>query len=509
VLIVVSALKRFREIGGTRSPWGVTFDRVRELQRPFHGAHSRRGWQMFQNDLLDLAIGLVFVWFILSLVVSVVNEGFVLVFRIRAKHLWLGIGRLVNPRDGRYARRLWETVVSLPLGRRGLDLRPRARPESSDPPLDCKTRSRNLTQGASSPRAGGTSASTDSPLAQRTSQQIATDQRVLLQRVYNALAPYVTDVATERRKSKLTKISGAVFAEAIARLADRVHPADLVAAAKSLHWTKERQDALAEALKEHSPEQVLDPTEITALDLGPNVWSEAKEDLCRVASARDVLDLFKHNAALVQALNKSLEATDAAARSAALRSTVETWFNREMDQLSAMYRRQARKILAILAFFVVLIFPANALGIIADLRSDTALRQAVANQAIASVDSGDLKAITTKYCPPRQGVVGAGADPAGDPLEKARTRFECAGKIIESANSFALVPDFGKIQRLDGQQGWSWADMRLYESDRWGIPGRAITLLALMFGAQFWFDVLRRLVGIRKSSGGEIGSGAG
>ena len=85
------------------------------LQRPFHGAHSLRGWQMFQNDLLDLAIGLVFVWFILSLVVSVVNEGFVLVFRIRAKHLWLGIGRLVNPRDGRYARRLWDSVVSLPL----------------------------------------------------------------------------------------------------------------------------------------------------------------------------------------------------------------------------------------------------------------------------------------------------------------------------------------------------------------------------------------------------------
>ena len=157
---------------------------------------------MFQNDLLDLAIGLVFVWFILSLVVSVVNEGFVLVFRIRAKHLWLGIGRLVNPRDGRYARRLWETVVSLPLGLQELDLRPRARPESSDTPL-INSGSRNPTRGESSPAAGGTSASTD-PLAQRTPQQIATDQRVLLQRVYNALAPYVTDVATERRKSKLT-----------------------------------------------------------------------------------------------------------------------------------------------------------------------------------------------------------------------------------------------------------------------------------------------------------------
>jgi len=51
--------------------------------------------------------------------------------------------------------------------------------------------------------------------------------------------------------------------------------------------------------------------------------------------------------------------------------------------------------------------------------------------------------------------------------------------------------------------------VRLYEFDRWAIFGRPITLLALMFGAQFWFDVLRRLVGIRKFSGGETGSGAG
>ena len=266
---------------------------------------------------------------------------------------------------------------------------------------------------------------------------------------------------------------------------------------------------MAEALKAHSPEQVLDPTEITALDLGANVGSDAKKDLYRVAkdlfTARDVLDLFKHNDALVQALNKSLQASDAAARSAALRSTVETWFNREMDQLSAMYRRQARKILAILAFFVVLIFPANTLGIIADLRSDTALRQAVANQAIASVQPGVLAEITAKYCPPSHDAVGAGADAAGDPLERARTRLECAGKIIKSANAFALLPDWDKIQSFDGQQGWSWADVWHYEFDRRGIFGRPITLLALMFGAQFWFDVLRRLVGIRKS----IGSGAG
>lgn len=55
-----------------------------------------------------------------------------------------------------------------------------------------------------------------------------------------------------------------------------MHPPDLVAAANSLKWTKDQQAALAEALKEHSPEQVLDATEIAALDLGSTVDSKAK-----------------------------------------------------------------------------------------------------------------------------------------------------------------------------------------------------------------------------------------
>lgn len=140
--------------------------------------------------------------------------------------------------------------------------------------------------------------------------------------------------------------------------------------------------------------------------------------------------------------------------------------------------------------------------------SDTALRQAVANQALASVIEEPLEQITARHCPPRQGAIGAGADRT-DPLETASTKFESAGKIIESATAFALVPDPDKIQRLDGQQGWSWADLWHYEFDRRGIFGRPITILALMFGAQFWFGMLRRLVGIRKSIGGEIRSGAG
>lgn len=36
-----------------------------------------------------------------------------------------------------------------------------------------------------------------------------------------------------------------------------------------------------------------------------------------------------------------------------------------------------------------------------------------------------------------------------------------------------------------------------------GFLGRSITLIALLFGAQFWFDVLRRLTGLRTTLSGK------
>ena len=42
--------------------------------------------------------------------ISVINEAFALVFRIRAKRLWLGISRLLDPVNSTYSRRLWDTA---------------------------------------------------------------------------------------------------------------------------------------------------------------------------------------------------------------------------------------------------------------------------------------------------------------------------------------------------------------------------------------------------------------
>lgn len=505
------------------------------------------GGRMFQNDLLDLAIGLVFVWFILSLVISVINEGFVLFFRIRAKHLWLGIGRLVNPTDGKYARRLWDTVIRLPLSFKVFDLRPRAADESADSAL------------GSPPRLPG-----DKPSG-KPAVVAARDQRVVLQRIYDALAPSVTDVALAGRKSKLTKISGEIFSEAIASVAASVHPADLQNAAGDLGWVSARATALTTALNPFAADVVLDLAKTLGLDLGPDFEETEKRRLYIRASelftARDVAGFFATNPELAQAVWKAAADLGGTAKVEAVKKTVEAWFDREMEQLSAMYRRQNRKILAILALPVVLIFQANTIGIVSDLRSDSALREAVVNQAIAVTAKDSLTGAVQVICPPpdvsstststpspspgtasdpvetsttatsavstpnsggSKNSDGAAAEtPAAseapvttttstEPLEAAVERIDCAAQVIRTAAKFNLVPDLSDLRVYDtNKDDLSPSDLWHYEFVDWGWLGRIITLVALMFGAQFWFDVLRRLVGIRKFVRGSDQSVAG
>ena len=76
-----------------------------------------------QSDLLDVVIGVVFVWFLLSVMLSGVNEAFSLLTHTRAKHLWLGIGRLLDPRKSKLPTRFLDVTVRLPILSR-FDLRP-------------------------------------------------------------------------------------------------------------------------------------------------------------------------------------------------------------------------------------------------------------------------------------------------------------------------------------------------------------------------------------------------
>ena len=277
--------------------------------------------------------------------------------------------------------------------------------------------------------------------------------------------------------------------------------------------------AVETALAAIPPAERLDVAAVTALSI-PDTTTTDKEALFANASTsltpRDLVDFFEGNPGLKGAVARAIDASGADDKLQAGKAAIEQWYDREMDRLSAMYRRQNRKVLLLLSIPVVLLFRANTIGMVRDLTHDASLRQALTNGAVSVTSGSTLDDAIKNTCSPAP---SAAPDTAAtttttttptsptttDPFKAAVEKFSCAGKIVQSAETFGFTPAIGVLlhpSQWSVKGAWHWV------IDDYGLIGRAITLIALMFGAQFWFDILRRLVGIRsKLPGGAAASG--
>ncbi|MEV5324325.1 hypothetical protein AB0K67_09245 [Nonomuraea sp. NPDC052634] len=162
------------------------------------------------------------------------------------------------------------------------------------------------------------------------------------------------------------------------------------------------------------------------------------------------------------------------------RRGVESWFDGEMERLSMLYKRYAKWVLAVLGVAVTLLFSMDGLEYAKTLLRDDAFRASVT--AVAGSGQGaydELKARCTG---------------AGDPVT-------C---VTETLSEPALVKLMGQALvsvslPADGEpevrwNGGAWWD-RVSTPSHW--PGFVLTSVALLFGAPFWWDVLRRIAGLR------------
>jgi hypothetical protein len=158
------------------------------------------------------------------------------------------------------------------------------------------------------------------------------------------------------------------------------------------------------------------------------------------------------------------------------RTSVEHWFDHQMDHVSHEFKRHVAKITLVAAAIIVLLFNINALAIGRYLYSDFAVDSAVSSVATKSIT-----------CPPSQEVA------------------ECLGFLrqeLSAASQLGLpvgwttVPDcsapFARCNWLDqhgifSRHGDSDGEVLLF------IIGYLLTVLALLPGARFWFNLLSRL----------------
>jgi hypothetical protein len=146
---------------------------------------------------------------------------------------------------------------------------------------------------------------------------------------------------------------------------------------------------------------------------------------------------------------------------------LDAWYEEAMNRVSGWYNRYTRLLLFIIGIILVSVINADTVNIVSTLWRDASIREAVVEQA-ATVASGEQP----------------------DP-DQARDQLS-------------------SLEELNLPLGWS---LVAGPSDPRGLPatvggyaskilGVLITAIALTFGSTFWFDLLKKFVGIR-SSGAE------
>lgn len=164
------------------------------------------------------------------------------------------------------------------------------------------------------------------------------------------------------------------------------------------------------------------------------------------------------------------------------RQGVESWFDAEMQRLSMLYRRYVKWVVAVLGFVVVLLFSMDGLEYAKTLLRDNAYRSAVS--AIAGGDTERLEPLREECATP------------GNPYRCVTETLSSPAlvKVFDHAIVSVVIPEEGDPS-LSWNGGVWWE--RLITLSHW--PGFLVTYLALLFGAPFWWDVLRRITGLRST----------
>jgi hypothetical protein len=160
----------------------------------------------------------------------------------------------------------------------------------------------------------------------------------------------------------------------------------------------------------------------------------------------------------------------------AFRTSVERWFNHQMDHVSHEYKRRVAKITLVAGAIIVLLFNVNALQIGRYLYSDLSVNSAVSSVAVKGIS-----------CP-------VDLNPL-DCLAHVRAELSAASELGLPVG-WTPVPDC-----FAPNSGCNWMDRHGMFSRHGGsswefilfVIGILLTVVALLPGARFWFNLLTRL----------------
>jgi hypothetical protein len=428
----------------------------------------------------DLAIGLVLAFLLLSLMVSGVNEGIVRLFGIRSKFLWAylrdtldgaevavsaiaaplsGLNRFLGKLKG-FGRRLCRPLI---------DLLP--------PPAEGRSRLPATILGVflklpfgkdpRPPFAPQPAPVVSPPLAPASDSQVADE----------VSAEVLADAEAEARTMDAT--GGTADP---AHQAEQADPEEAPQPMAPAGHGKTMTELLHERLQEidHSKRGKTSIAEIP-----PGRFAVAVMEIATDRGGIDNMlnDLDRLQSPVYRPLKAVWDKVDRNVE--AFGKGVEDWFNGEMERLTLLYRRYVRWVVAALSLVVTLGFNMDTLEYSKTLLNDSAYRSTVT--AFGGQTGTDALAPITEQCADSQETYACVTDVLSTP----------AFVQIFSHAPVSVVVDTTAGE--DASPAWSlnlaeWWD-RVTTPGHW--PGFLVTLVALLFGAPFWWDILRRITGVR------------
>ena len=192
-----------------------------------------------------------------------------------------------------------------------------------------------------------------------------------------------------------------------------------------------------------------------------------------------------------------------------LQGEIEAWFDKSMTRASGVYKRNARGIAILIGFLVAAATNADTLFIVDSLSRDSVLRSTVSEFAAAQIQS-QVQVLTPSIDGEGTGEINGDRVNSGTPEQLNAELDVIKDNVRQSLNDIALP------------LGWDASMLKLQSAHEWSMPmtdvplpglkrtvGWGISAIAISMGASFWYDLLRKVLGLKTGNAGGGNSGRG
>ncbi len=426
---------------------------------------------MYLQEILEVVIGLIFIWLVLSTATMQVGEWIANVLKWRAGDLETAVRRMLN--DDNLTRLFYDHPLIRSLSE---DSRTRQALPSYIPANKFSTVLLSVIQNAE------------------------TEASLLLHGLY-ALFPSLAQIkSASRRKqaqadlerlTELARLSGTSVAdEAMGNLM-------LTSLQKEIADLGARYPELKAPVQAVLDKAGSDKTEVEAV-LGSMPGAQPPSgDFNKVL--RGTLALRVTNPALRLTLSSLFIGIDEVSAAGGdclqlLRTNIESWFNDSMDRLSGRYKRKAQ----LTAFFIGLVIAAllnvDTVNISTQLWREPMLRQAINANASEIIQSGQTTppALTDLVLSLQGQLLNVSLPIGWTYTGSSELAGQTCSFVPASSSTFGLALGSGCLRPVDTPlpaTGWIWPVGKLL--------GLLLTAIAAAQGSSFWFDILVKIVNVR------------